>query len=136
MPWTIFRFNLYNQAIGWLTGSPTWAHNRIAFWKIRNLSFCRKIFEHCHFAQNFILVDKMLSKNNPTLLLKASHVFSNGLRKYAIWFCFLLGLFPKLVGWVMSSGDMNPIKFLTPFLTFYVEMHFSPCKLLMHTFRK
>ena len=31
-------------------------------WKIRNLSYCRKIFEHCHLVQNFPPVPEMLSK--------------------------------------------------------------------------
>ena len=31
-------------------------------WKVRNLSLCRKIFEHSHFVQNFPPVPEMLSK--------------------------------------------------------------------------
>ena len=41
-------------------------------WKIRNLSLCRKIFQHCHFPQNFTRFQKYYRKFNPTLLLWAT----------------------------------------------------------------
>ena len=53
-------------------------------WKIRNLSLCRKIFEHCHFVQNFPSVPEMKIPSYPSPLGYGIFFSSNGLRKYAI----------------------------------------------------
>ena len=47
-----------------------------------NLSLCRKIFEHCHFVQNFPQFQRCYRKFNLTLLHLAREFFSlNGRRK-------------------------------------------------------
>ena len=62
------------------------------FWKIRNLSFCRKIFEHCRFDLNFPLVPGMLSKiqSNPFTFIFLQY-FSKNLRIH------ILSLFSKIL---------------------------------------
>ena len=58
---------------------------QMVFWRICNLSICRKIFEHCHLVHNFHPVPEMLSKiqSDPSPL--GYSVFSNSLGEYAIW---------------------------------------------------
>ena len=55
--------------------------------KIRNLSKCSKIIEHCHLVQNFPPVPEMLLKiqSDPSPLGYSVFFSSNGLRKYTIW---------------------------------------------------
>ena len=36
--------------------------NEFLGWKIRNLSLCRKILEHCHLVLNFLPVPEIVSK--------------------------------------------------------------------------
>ena len=68
-----------------LTGSLARSNSGIVrnTYNIRNLSLRRTLFEHCHFGISPRLL-KCYQNFNPTLLHWATHVFSNGLRKYAI----------------------------------------------------
>jgi len=54
-------------------------------WKIRNLSLCSIIIEHCHLVHNFPPVPEMISQiqSDPSPL--GYSVFSKDLGKYAIW---------------------------------------------------
>ena len=47
--------NLYKKAIGWLAGLLAGLLGPIMewSWKIRNLSLCSIIIEHCHLVHNF-----------------------------------------------------------------------------------
>ena len=49
------------------------------------MSLSSKIFGHCQLFPNFLLVPKMLSKIHSDPSPLGYSVFSNGLRKYAIW---------------------------------------------------
>ena len=53
-------------------------------WKIRNLSLCSKIFEHCHLVQNFPRFQRRYWKFSPTLFHWATVFFIWSL-KCAIW---------------------------------------------------
>ena len=76
------EMNLHSQAIGWLTHWLTWPHN-----KLNNLSIIS--WKYVNIVILIRVSPRLLNiywKFSPTLLHWATDVFSNGLRKYAIWF--------------------------------------------------
>ena len=87
-----WEINLYSQAIGllagWLTGWLIWPHNGII---LENTQFEKIVEKYLNIAILFRISPRFQNcylTFNPTLLHFlhwATDVFSNGLRKYAIW---------------------------------------------------
>ena len=70
--------NLCSYAIDWLTYWLIWPKMEWS-WKIHNLILCSKIFEHCHFVQNFPPFDEILSKIQSDPFPLVTGLFKNGL---------------------------------------------------------